>query len=196
MTELMRDPTPVTTGPEILALAYKRASSEEQLKGYGLHVQDDELRAWEAADARHTIIEVFSGEGVSGSLECRPAMLRLEERAREGKGNRIVVPKVDRVGRTARAAFNWAWRVQDIGVHFISVEERIDTSTELGWTMFQQHVLFSEMEWNRIRRRTVDGRNKKIAVRLPNRRQGSERLLSRRPRGGSPRHPRSSDSAD
>lgn len=28
--------------------------------------------------------------------------------------------------------------------------------------MFQQHVFFSEMEWNRIRQRTLDGRNKKI----------------------------------
>ncbi|MER5752413.1 recombinase family protein [Streptomyces sp. NPDC002088] len=162
MTELMRDPNPATTGTEIIALAYKRASTEEQLKGYGLDVQDDELRAWEAEDTRHTILEAFSDDGVSGSLDRRPAMLRLEERALEGKANRIVVPKVDRVGRTARAAFNWAWRMQDIGVHFISVEERIDTSTELGWTMFQQYVFFSEMEWNRIRQRTLDGRNKKV----------------------------------
>ncbi|WP_369260232.1 recombinase family protein [Streptomyces sp. R35] len=162
MTKLMRGPNPATTGTEIIALAYKRASTEEQLKGYGLDVQDDELRAWEAEDTRHTILEIFSDEGVSGSLDRRPAMLRLEERAQEGKANRIVVPKVDRVGRTARAAFNWAWRMQDIGVHFISVEECIDTSTELGWTMFQQYVFFSEMEWNRIRQRTLDGRNKKI----------------------------------
>lgn len=162
MNELRCGPTPTTTGTEIIALAYKRTSGEEQVKGYGLHVQEDELRAWEAEDARHTILEVFSDEGVSGSLDSRPAMLRLEERALEGKANRIVVAKVDRVGRTARAAFNWAWRMQDVGVHFISVEERIDTSTELGWALFQQYVFFSEMEWNRIRRRTLDGRNKKI----------------------------------
>ncbi|MEU9190637.1 recombinase family protein [Streptomyces sp. NPDC048484] len=162
MPKLMRRPNPATTGTEIIALAYKRASTEEQLKGYGLGVQDDELRAWEAEDARRTILETFSDEGVSGALDRRPDMLRLEERAWEGKANRIVVPKVDRVGRTARAAFNWAWRMQDIGVHFISIQERIDTSTELGWTMFQQHMFFSEMDWNSIRQRTLDGRNKKI----------------------------------
>ncbi|MDO0933992.1 recombinase family protein [Streptomyces sp. DG2A-72] len=162
MTNLMRRPNPATAGTEIIALAYKRASTEEQLKGYGLDVQDDELRAWEAEDARRTILETFSDEGVSGAQDRRPDMLRLEERAREGKANRIVVPKVDRVGRTARAAFNWAWRMQDIGVHFISIQERIDTSTELGWTVFQQYVFFSEMEWNSIRQRTRDGRNKKI----------------------------------
>ncbi|WP_179382205.1 recombinase family protein [Streptomyces sp. SA15] len=162
MTKLMRRPKPATTETEIIALAYKRASTEEQLKGYGLDVQDDELRAWEAEDARRTILETFSDEGVSGALDRRPDMLRLEERAREGKANRIVVPKVDRVGRTARAAFNWAWRMQDIGVHSISIQERIDTSTELGWTMFQQYMFFAEMEWNRIRQRTLDGRNKKI----------------------------------
>lgn len=162
MTKLMRRPNPATTGKEIIALAYKRASSEEQLKGYGLAVQEDELRAWAAEDARRTILETFSDEGVSGALDRRPDMLRLEARAREGKANRIVVPKVDRVGRTARASFNWAWRMQDIGVHFISVQERIDTSTELGWTMFQQYVSYSEREWNSIRERTLDGRNKKI----------------------------------
>lgn len=162
MTKLMRRPNPATLATEITALAYKRVSSEEQLKGYGLDVQDDALNAWEAEDPRRTILEAFSDEGVSGALDRRPDMLRLEERAREGKANRIVVPKVDRVGRTARAAFNWAWRMQDIGVHFIAIQERIDTSTELGWTMFQQYVFFSEMEWNRIRQRTMDGRNKKI----------------------------------
>ncbi|MFF8426420.1 recombinase family protein [Streptomyces sp. NPDC016566] len=162
MTELMRRPNTATVGSEIIALGYKRCSSEEQLKGYGLEVQDDELHAWEAESPRRVLLEVFSDEGVSGSLDHRPGMLRLEARAREGEANRIVVPKVDRVGRTARAAFNWAWRMQDIGVHFIAVQERIDTSTELGWTMFQQYVFFSEMEWNRIRQRTLDGRNKKI----------------------------------
>ncbi|MER5938508.1 recombinase family protein [Streptomyces sp. NPDC001928] len=162
MTKLMRLPNPAHLSREIVALGYKRCSTQEQLKGYGLEVQGDVLRAWEAEDPRRTLIEVFSDEGVSGSLDRRSDMLRLERRAREGEANRIVVPKVDRVGRTARAAFNWAWRMQDIGVHFIAIEERIDTSTELGWTLFQQYVFFSEMEWNRIRQCTLDGRNKKI----------------------------------
>ncbi|KUM91915.1 hypothetical protein AQI88_34575 [Streptomyces cellostaticus] len=162
MSKLMRRPNTATVGSEIIALGYKRCSSEEQLKGYGLEVQDDELHAWEAESLQHTLLEVFSDEGVGGSLDHRPGMLRLEARAWEGEANRIVVPKVDRVGRTARAAFNWAWRMQDIGIHFIAIQERIDTSTELGWTMFQQYVFFSEMEWNRIRQRTLDGRNKKI----------------------------------
>ena len=162
MTKLIRLPIPDTSGPEVVALGYKRCSTEEQVKGYGLEVQDDVLRAWEAEDPRRTLLEIFCDEGVSGSLDHRSDMLRLEQRAREGKADRIVVGRVDRVGRTARAAFNWAWRMQDIGVHFIAVEENIDTSTELGWTLFQQYVFFSEMEWNRIRRRTLDGRNKKI----------------------------------
>lgn len=162
MTKPMRLPVPDTLGPEIVALGYKRCSTDEQVKGYGLEIQDDVLRAWEAEDPRRALIEVFSDEGVGGSLDHRPDMLRLEQRAREGKANRIVVAKVDRVGRTARATFNWAWRMQDIGIHFIAVEESIDTSTELGWTMFQQYVFFSEVEWNRIRRRTLDGRNKKV----------------------------------
>lgn len=162
MTKPMRLPTPDASGPEVVALGYKRCSTEEQVKGYGLEVQDDVLRAWEQEDPRRTLLEVFSDEGVSGSLDHRPDMFRLEQRAREGKADRIVVAQVDRVGRTARAAFNWAWRMQDIGVHFIAVEEGIDTSTELGWTLFQQYVFFSEMEWNRIRQRTLDGRNKKI----------------------------------
>ncbi|MGW5429362.1 recombinase family protein [Streptomyces sp. NPDC004059] len=162
MTKPMRHPIAATVGSDIIALGYKRCSTEEQLKGYGLEVQDDELRAWEAQNPRHTLLEVFADKGVSGTLDHRPDMLRLEVKARESKANRIVVAKVDRVGRTAQAAFNWAWRMQDIGVHFIAIQEGVDTSTELGWAMFQQYVFFSEMEWNRIRRRTLDGRNKKI----------------------------------
>lgn len=159
----VRTPRPPAAGALILAAGYKRCSSKEQAEGYGLDVQDDALRDWESAGPNRRLVGMFSDEGVSGALDNRPEMMRLEEYAYSGRINRIAVHKVDRVGRTARAAYNWAWRMKDVGVHFIAIQEQIDTSTDIGWTMFQQYVFFSEMEWNRIRERTQAGREKKLS---------------------------------
>ncbi|WP_443046492.1 recombinase family protein [Streptomyces sp. DSM 40750] len=79
-----------------------------------------------------------------------------------GPSTASCVPQVDRIGRSARAAYQWAWDMADLGIHFISVQEDIDTSTEAGWDEFKRYVTFSEMEWRRIKERTFAGRELKI----------------------------------
>jgi DNA invertase Pin-like site-specific DNA recombinase len=141
---------------------YLRVSTKDQVDGYGLEVQDDNTLRY--MNRREWIeYKVYSDEGVSGSLDHRPDMIKLEQDAHARCFTKILVDKVDRVGRTARAALNWAWRMKDIGVSFVAVQENIDTSTDMGWSMFQQYVFFSELEWNRIRERTQSGREKKIS---------------------------------
>ncbi|MFJ7630737.1 recombinase family protein [Streptomyces sp. NPDC097595] len=147
----------------IVVAKYARVSTAEQLDGFGLEDQNRISNGWLARHPEATVYDHYVDEAVSGALESRPEVDRLVRDARRGCFNRILVPAVDRVGRTARAAYQWAWDMADLGVHFLSASEDIDTSTETGWSRFMRHVTLSEMEWRRIRERTCAGRELKIS---------------------------------
>ncbi|MEU8620220.1 recombinase family protein [Streptomyces sp. NPDC048623] len=147
----------------ITVAVYRRVSTADQLDGFGLEVQYALCNDWLTRNPEAVVFGDYADEAVSGTLESRPGMDHLVSDAAEGGFNRILVPSVDRVGRTARTAFNWAWQMGDIGIHFISAKEGIDTSTDEGWQMFAQYVQFAEMEWRRIKERTSAGRELKIS---------------------------------
>ncbi|WUW23639.1 recombinase family protein [Streptomyces sp. NBC_01463] len=147
----------------IVVAKYTRVSTRDQLDGFGLEDQNAISDGWLARHPEADVYDAYVDEAVSGALDSRPERDRLVLDARKRRFNRILVPKVDRIGRTARAVYQWAWDMADLGVHFISVSESIDTSTESGWSRFMQHVSFSEMEWRRIKERTFAGRELKIS---------------------------------
>ncbi|MEV0485901.1 recombinase family protein [Streptomyces sp. NPDC050508] len=155
---------PCLAAPASVVVAkYARVSTLDQLDGFGLEDQDRVSDAWLARHPEVAVHGSYVDEAVSGALERRPEMDRLVADAHQQRFNRILVPKVDRIGRTARAAYLWAWNMADLGIHFISVTEGIDTSTEEGWQRFMQYVTLSEMEWRRIKERTAAGRELKIS---------------------------------
>ncbi|NEC89605.1 recombinase family protein [Streptomyces sp. SID12501] len=147
----------------VIVAKYARVSTLDQLDGFGLEDQDKVSNGWLGRHPEVTVYDSYVDEAVSGALESRPEMDRLVVDARQQHFNRILVPKVDRIGRTARAAYQWAWNMADLGIHFISVTEGIDTSTEEGWQQFMRYVTFSERDWRRIKERTVAGRELKIS---------------------------------
>ncbi|UIX33520.1 recombinase family protein [Streptomyces sp. GQFP] len=147
----------------VVVAKYARVSTLDQLDGFGLEDQDRLSDEWLERHPEVTVYDSYVDEAVSGALESRPEMDRLVVEARQQCFNRILVPKVDRIGRTARAAYQWAWNMADVGVHFISITEGIDTSTEGGWQQFTRYVTFAEMDWRRINERTVAGRELKIS---------------------------------
>ncbi|MFJ4784666.1 recombinase family protein [Streptomyces sp. NPDC088794] len=155
-------PCPATPASVVVA-KYTRVSTLDQLDGFGLEDQDRLLDGWLARHPEVTVHDSYVDEAVSGALENRPEMDRLVDDAHRHCFNRVLVPRGDRIGRTARAAYLWAWTMADLGIHFLSVSEGIDTGTEAGWQRFKQHVTFSEMEWRRIKERTVAGRELKIS---------------------------------
>ncbi|WP_405537038.1 recombinase family protein [Streptomyces sp. NBC_00075] len=155
-------PCPATPASVVVA-KYARVSTLGQLDGFGLEDQDKVSNGWLDRHPEVALYGSYVDEAVSGALESRPGMDRLVADAYQQRFNRILVPKVDRIGRTARAAYQWAWNMADIGIHFISVTEGIDTSTETGWQQFMRYVTFSEMDWRRIKERTVAGRELKIS---------------------------------
>ncbi|MBB0243003.1 transposase [Streptomyces alkaliphilus] len=137
------------------AAIYERVSTEEQVSGYGLDVQDNACRAYVEAKG-WTLVGVYPDEGVSGSLTSRPAFDRLMEEVKAGRVDVVVVHKFDRVGRTGRAFWRWVWQLEDMETGLVSVTQEIDTTTN-GKLMLQQFAAFAEFEYNLIRERTQAG---------------------------------------
>ncbi|MFE7625512.1 recombinase family protein [Streptomyces sp. NPDC057509] len=88
----------------IVVAKYARVSTAEQLDGFGLEDQNRISDGWLARHPEATVYDEYVDEAASGALESRPEMDRLVLDARLRRFNRILVPAVDRIGRTARAA--------------------------------------------------------------------------------------------
>lgn len=140
-----------------------RVSTYEQAQGYGLDVQESEGRAYISNQPGWTLSPelIFKDAGVSGAIIERPGMLRLEQAARQGLVDVIVVHNFDRIGRTGRAFWTWIWAMEDLGVSFASVTQDIDTTTSSGRQQLQFHALMAETEWKIICERTQGGRQRK-----------------------------------
>src|SRR3954452_10469198 len=83
------------------AATYVRVSTEEQVDGTSLNVQQEscqriiEQHGW-------GLVGAFGDEGVSGALGSRPGLDELLKCARRGEVALVVVPRLDRLGRSLR----------------------------------------------------------------------------------------------
>lgn len=103
-------------------VAYIRVSTADQVDGYGLDVQETEIRAWCKAN-RHKLAAVYSDEGESGSngLATRVALADALGDVRHGRAEGIVVHKLDRFSRDAMLAEQLLAEVWRMGGEVYSV---------------------------------------------------------------------------
>nr|WP_099222165.1 recombinase family protein [Listeria costaricensis] len=72
-------------------------------------------------------------------------------------GDTLVVYKLDRLGRTTRQLLELIEFLRSQGVHFVSLQDHLDTSTSIGRFIFTVMSAFAEMEAELIRERTLAG---------------------------------------
>ncbi|WP_066061413.1 recombinase family protein [Neobacillus soli] len=93
-------------------------------------------------------------EHVSGMKKDRPELKRLLEYAREG--DEIVVFKLDRISRSLKHLEELVEEFQNRGIEFISIHEKIDTSTAMGKFFFRMMGSIAELERDIISERTKE----------------------------------------
>lgn len=97
------------------SVAYLRVSTEGQAKnGHGLRIQERAVRAW-AKKNGHQVVAICADEGLSGTLDAqeRPGLLCALDMVRSGEATALLVPSLDRLGRTLttqEAALGLVWR--------------------------------------------------------------------------------------
>lgn len=125
-----------------MIFGYARVSTPDQQ----LHLQTDALQAYGCQEVAQ--------EKVS-SVKERPALQHLLTRLRTG--DTLVVWKLDRLGRSLKDLVTLVTGFQDKGIHFVSLQDHLDTTTAQGRLMFNLFASLAEFERDIIRERTRAG---------------------------------------
>ena len=103
-------------------------------------------------------LEYFS-ETASGAKTRRPVLTNLLNLAKKGSIKKVVVYKLDRLGRSLPDLINTINQLTASGCDFISISDSIDTSDDSPFARLQLGLLASIAEFERslIRERVVSG---------------------------------------
>ena len=123
---------------------YARVSTDDQNTGL-------QLAALKKAGCRKT----FTDEGLSGGNFKRPALLRCLKTLEHG--DKLIVWKLDRLGRSVRDLVNILHDLQTRGIEFQSLTEQINTTSPMGRMIFHQLAALAEFERGLISERTKAG---------------------------------------
>ena len=99
-------------------------------------------------------VEVVSG---SKGKDERSELRRMLSDCKKGKFEKLIVIELSRLGRSLTHLINTLQEMKDSGVDLYSVNEGIDTSTQMGKTMFGLLGVFSEFELQVRRDRCQSG---------------------------------------
>lgn len=130
---------------------------------------DLQLDALKSADCE----KIFTDTGISGAKVSRPGLDKALEQLREG--DRLVVWRLDRLGRSTRHVLTLIEELEVRGVGFRSLTEAIDTSGPAGKLLLTVIAALAEMERQVLRDRTNAGLE---AARARGRRGGRKPLLT------------------
>lgn len=105
----------------------------------------------------HKVEEWFVDEGVSGAVKAidRPGFAELFKFVR--KGDTLIVPAVDRLGRDTIDVLSTVEALCGKGVSVISLREGFDLSTPIGKAMLTMLAAVAELERSNIKARQMAG---------------------------------------
>jgi site-specific DNA recombinase len=138
---------------------YARVSTAEQAEsGHSIDEQIDRMNKYCDAlgwKARKNYIDA----GFTGANTNRPALKNLIEDILNGKVDKVLVYKLDRLSRSQKDTLRL---IEDVflsnGTDFVSISENFDTSTPLGRAMIGILAVFAQLEREQIKERMSMGK--------------------------------------
>lgn len=146
----------MTANPRVAL--YTRVSTDQQTT----ENQRRELAAYLAARQWQQTRE-YCDEGISGSLERRPALDELLRDARRRKFDVLVCWRLDRLGRNLKHLITLLEELRALGIEFVSIGEGIDCTTPAGRLQLHMLAALAEFERDRITERIRAGMNRRLA---------------------------------
>jgi site-specific DNA recombinase len=143
------------TSNKPLAAIYIRVSTEEQAKqGISLKAQEEALQNYAKA-LGYEVLRIYKDEGKSAKdIKGRPEMTQLLQDAEARKIQAIFIYKLDRFSRSLRDLIETIAKLKEWNVDFISLQDKIETTSASGKLMFHIISAFAEFERNVTGERT------------------------------------------
>ena len=130
-------------GRFVLKFGYARVSTQDQ----SLSLQLDAL-------AHYGVDQIFE-EKESGKMKNRPQLDELLKVLR--KDDTVIVYKLDRISRSTKHLIELMEYFESKEIHFVSIQDKIDTTTAMGRFFFRMLASIAELERDIISERTKDG---------------------------------------
>lgn len=111
---------------------------------YNFNITDDEL------------ICVFEDEGYSGKDTKRPRFQEMLTACRRKEIGMVICYKLDRISRSTLDFSQFYSELTDLGIEFISVSDKFDTSNAIGQAMMTISSAFAQLERDTIAERIRD----------------------------------------
>lgn len=141
--------------------------------GYARVSTDEQTNKAQTAALKQAGCERIYEEKESGQRDDRPELAKCLDRLE--KGDKLLVWRLDRLGRSLRHLLETVNWLKSRAVTFISLTEHFDTGTASGRLIFHVFASLAEFERELIRERTVFGLQ---AARARGRLGGRKRLLT------------------
>jgi site-specific DNA recombinase len=138
-----------------LAAIYTRVSTEDQVKhGISLDAQEEALKNYCNA-LGYELFKIYKDEGKSGKdIKGRPQMTQMLEDAQARRFQAIFIYKLDRFSRSLRDLIETMAKLKEWNIDFISLQDKIETTSASGKLMFHIISAFAEFERNVTSERT------------------------------------------
>ncbi len=141
----------------VVAGVYPRVSTPDQSRfGHSLDEQEEKLKQL-CAFKGYKIYKVYREEGVSAKNTNRPKFQEMMQDMKDGKINKIVVYKLDRLTRSIRDLETICNLLEEYNCSLESVAEEINTSNANGKFFMRMITILAQLEIERTSERTKFG---------------------------------------
>jgi len=145
-----------------LAAIYIRVSTKDQVEhGFSLNAQQETLENYSKA-LGYEVFKIYRDEGKSAKdIKNRPEMVRMLSDAKSQRFSAIFIYKLDRFSRSLKDLILTIDQLKEWGIDFVSLQDKIETTSASGKLMFHIISAFAEFERNIIGDRTRFGMRRK-----------------------------------
>ena len=141
----------------VIAGLYPRVSTDDQVReGFSLDEQEEEMLRL-CRYKNYQVYKVYREEGVSAKNMNRPKFQEMIQDLKDGKINRIIVYKLDRLTRSIQDLEVICKLIEEYHCSLDSVSEEINTDTAMGVFFIRMTTILAQLEIERTSERTKFG---------------------------------------